>query len=208
MRKMIYLTLKRGFDILCAILGLLLSSPFWLAGIIGILVTMPGPIFFVQERVGKNGADFKVYKLRTMKVNKELEKNRDMSHDDERKTSWGNFLRRCKIDELPQLINVLKGDMSIVGPRPTVREHVVLYDEKERHRLDVRPGMTGLAQVNGNAALVWEDRISYDLMYVEKMSVSLDMKIILKTVMIVLLGEGKFCRPLSDIKPEDSKYYW
>lgn len=208
MKKRINLAIKRFFDILYAFLGLLLSSPFWILGIVGILITMPGPIFFTQERVGRNGADFKIFKLRTMKVNKELEEKRDMSHDDERKTLWGNLLRRCKIDELPQLLNVLKGDMSIVGPRPTVREHVVLYDEREKHRLDVRPGMTGLAQINGNAALVWEDRISYDLMYVENMSILLDLKIILKTIMIVLLGEKNFYHPLSDIKQEDSKYYW
>lgn len=208
MKRNVYLAVKRGFDILCVVFGLFLSSPFWLIGIIGILITMPGPIFFTQERVGKNGTDFSICKLRTMKVNKEFEKKRDMSHDDERRTLWGNILRRCKIDELPQLINVLRGDMSIVGPRPTVREHAVLYDEKEIHRLDVRPGMTGLAQINGNASLVWEDRISYDLMYVEKMSVSLDLKIILKTIMIVLFGERKYCHPLSDIRPEESKYFW
>ncbi|MEY8396464.1 sugar transferase [Lachnospiraceae bacterium 45-P1] len=208
MVRKVNLCLKRIFDICFALLALILTSPFWIIGMFGILVTMPGPVFFTQERVGSNAIDFKILKLRTMMVNKELEKNRDMSHDDERKTAWGNLLRRCKIDELPQLINVLKGDMSIVGPRPTVREHVVLYDEREKHRLDVRPGMTGLAQINGNAALVWEDRISYDLMYVEKLSILLDLKIILKTVMIVIFGEENFYHPLSDIKQEDSKYYW
>lgn len=208
MKRKSFLVIKKIFDITLALIALFLTSPFWLIGMVGILITMPGPIFFTQERIGKNGKDFKIYKLRTMKVNKELEENRDMSHDDERKTMWGNLLRRCKIDELPQLLNVLKGDMSIVGPRPTVREHVVLYDEREKHRLDVRPGMTGLAQTNGNAALVWEDRISYDLMYVENMSILLDLEIIVKTVKIVLFGENKYYRPLSDIKQEDSKYFW
>lgn len=207
MKRKINLIIKRVFDILCAFFALLLSSPFWLLGIIGILITMPGPIFFMQERVGKSGTDFKIFKLRTMKVNKELEEKRDMSHDNERKTLWGNLLRRFKIDELPQLLNVLKGDMSIVGPRPTVREQVILYDEREKYRLDVRPGMTGLAQINGNTALVWEDRISYDLMYVENLSILLDLKIILKTFMIVIFGEKNFYHPLSDIKREDSKYY-
>lgn len=207
MRK-INFAAKRLFDVIVSLLGLVVALPFLVVGILGILITMPGPIFFKQKRVGKNKKEFSVLKLRTMKVDKALERNRDMSRDAERKTKWGNILRRFKIDELPQLINVLIGDMSLVGPRPTVMEHVMLYDEKELHRLDVRPGMTGLAQINGNAALVWEDRIEYDLQYVENYSFMLDIRILIGTVKVVIFGEKKYYHPLSEIKKEESKYYW
>ncbi len=200
--------LKRYFDILISLCCLILTFPFLAIGITGIFLTMPGPFFFKQQRVGRYGEDFYVLKLRTMKVNKTAEINRDMSHDEERKTKWGNLLRRFKIDELPQLLNVLKGDMSLVGPRPTVSEHVVLYNDRELHRLDVRPGMTGLAQINGNAALVWEDRIKYDLAYIDNCSVFLDLKILIGTVKVIIFGEEKFCRPLSGMSFEESKFYW
>ena len=200
--------IKRLFDVLISFLCLVIAFPFLFIGVIGIVITMPGPIFFKQKRVGKNKKEFSVLKLRTMKVNKELEENRNMSRDEERKTKWGNILRRFKVDELPQLINVLKGDMSLVGPRPTVMEHIVLYDERQLHRLDVRPGMTGLAQINGNAALVWEDRIEYDLQYINNYSIWLDIKILFGTVKVVLFGEKKYYRPLSNIKKEESKFYW
>lgn len=208
MNRLINFTIKRLFDILISLVCLVISIPVLVIGIIGIKLTMPGPVFFKQTRVGRYNKNFDVLKLRTMKVDRELEKKRDMSHDKERKTMWGTFLRRFKIDELPQLLNVLKGDMSLVGPRPTVREHVVLYNEKEIHRLDVRPGMTGLAQINGNGSLVWEDRISYDLQYVENYSLFLDIKILIGTFKVILFGEERYLHPLSNIKLEESKYYW
>lgn len=208
MIRRINFCLKRISDILISLCCLIITFPVMGIGIIGILMTMPGPIFFRQQRVGRYGTDFYVLKLRTMKVDKKAERNRDMSRDEERKTKWGNILRRFKIDELPQIFNVLKGDMSLVGPRPTVREHVILYDERERHRLDVRPGMTGLAQVNGNTALVWEDRIKYDLKYINNYSIFLDLKILLGTIKVIIFGEERFCRPLSNMSFEDSKFYW
>ena len=121
-----------------------------------------------------------------------------MSRDDERKTTWGNILRRFKVDELLQLINVLSGDMSLVGPRPTVIEHVQLYTDDEARRLTMRPGMTGLAQINGNGALLWEDRIEYDLKYIDNFSVGLDFYILLNTVKVVLFGEEKYLHRLSN----------
>ena len=208
MTRKLNLYIKRIFDVTISSVGLIISMPFWLIGILGIVITMPGPVFFQQERIGKDGKPFHVLKLRTMKVDKTLETSRDMSRDNERRTPWGDFLRRIKIDELPQLINVLKGDMSLVGPRPTVYEHVVLYDEREKHRLDMRPGMTGLAQINGNASLVWEDRIEYDLRYIKDFTVLLDLHILIGTVKVVLFGEDKFVHKLSNIKLEESKYYW
>ena len=153
---------------------------------------MPGPIFFKQTRVGKNGRLFSILKLRSMKVDKKAEEAHDFSKDEERMTPFGNFLRRSKIDELPQLINVLVGEMSLVGPRPTVKEYADEYDEIQKKRLAMRPGMTGLAQVNGNASITWDERIKYDLLYVEKFSIWLDLKILTKTVFVIIFGEEKF----------------
>lgn len=174
MLRSLNLLVKRIFDIFASLMGLIVFSPVLLVAILGIIIFMPGPLLFKQERVGKNRRKFYIFKLRTMKVDKELEDKRDMSRDDERKTTWGNILRRFKVDELLQLINVLSGDMSLVGPRPTVIEHVQLYTDNEARRLTMRPGMTGLAQINGNGALLWEDRIEYDLKYIDNFSVGLD----------------------------------
>lgn len=133
-----------------------------------------------------------------MKVDKEAEEKHDTSKDQFRVTSWGKFMRRTKIDELPQLLNVLKGEMSLVGPRPTFEEQAKYYNERQKRRLIMRPGMTGLAQVNGNIALTWEERIEYDIYYIEKFSVFLDVVILLKTMAVVLFGEEKFKRKKSE----------
>jgi lipopolysaccharide/colanic/teichoic acid biosynthesis glycosyltransferase len=118
----------------------------------------------------------------------------DFGKDEQRLTRLGRFLRRTKIDEFPQLLNVLFGDMSLIGPRPTIRQQVDEYSERQMKRLQVKPGMTGLAQVNGNASISWEERIEYDVEYVENFSLWLDLKILLKTAAIVVLGEEKFRR--------------
>ncbi len=192
----ILLCIKRGIDIVFSVLFFVIALPFICVAVIGIILTMPGPILFKQERIGLGGKPFNILKLRTMKVDKEVEQKRDMTKDEERKTVWGNWLRRFKIDELMQLVNVIKGEMSLVGPRPTVIEQVEKYTERERHRLDMRPGMTGLAQVNGNVALTWEERIAYDLQYIENFSLLLDASIMVRTIKVVLLGEEKYlCRP-------------
>jgi len=193
MRKL-NLAIKRFVDILGSFLGLLVISPFLLIAIILIKIFMPGPIFFFQERVGKNGKVFKIFKLRTMKVDKEAEKNFDISKDKDRITPLGKFLRRFKIDEAVQLINVLKGDMSMVGPRPTLKVQTDKYNDFERQRLNMAPGMTGLAQVNGNVSIPWEKRIEFDVEYVTKFSVWLDIKILFKTILIVVCGEEKFAK--------------
>ena len=130
-----------------------------------------------------------------MKVDKEAEKSHDFTKDAERMTPFGNLIRRLKIDELPQLINVFKGDMSLVGPRPTIKEQTDLYNDYQRQRLKMRPGMTGLAQVNGNISLSWDERIKYDVEYVTNFSVLLDLKILFKTVGVVVFGEAKYKNP-------------
>lgn len=198
MQRKINLIIKRAFDFLGSFICLLIASPVLLIVCLLIKIFMPGPIFFFQERVGKDGKVFKIYKLRTMKVDKEAEKSFNVAKDNERLTALGRVLRRFKIDEVVQLINVLKGDMSMVGPRPTVKIQTDAYSEYERQRLKMSPGMTGLAQVNGNAKLSWKERIDYDVTYVNTFSVWLDIKILCKTVLIVLFGEEKFIRKTSN----------
>lgn len=195
----VYPIIKRIIDFILSLIILVLLSPILLLSAIAIRIEdSQGPIFFTQERVGIGKNTFKLYKFRTMKMDKEAEISFDFSKDKQRITKVGKFLRRTKIDELPQLINVLKGDMSLVGPRPTVMKQVQEYDDFQLRRLDVRPGMTGLAQVNGNVSLLWEDRIKYDVYYVDNLSFLMDLKILFKTVFIVILGEEKFIT-----KPEE-----
>ena len=190
--------IKRLIDLFGSSIGLILISPILIISILGIEIFMTGPVFFKQVRAGYKGKPFNILKLRTMKIDTIAEENHDFSKDAERLTFFGEILRRTKVDELPQLLNVFMGDMSLVGPRPTVIEQATKYDTFQRKRLDVVPGMTGLAQVNGNITLSWEDRIKYDVFYVENWSLMLDMKILFKTVAIVVLGENKFTRKLSE----------
>lgn len=191
MIRKINLFFKRGIDILGSGVGLICFCPIFILCFILIKKSMPGPAFFKQERVGKNKRLFLVLKFRTMKVDKAAEENFDFQKDAERITPLGRFLRRTKIDELPQLVNVLKGDMSLVGPRPTIKKQVEQYDPFELQRLNMRPGMTGLAQVNGNINLNWKERIYYDVQYINNFNILLDLKILLKTIKIVLRGEER-----------------
>lgn len=202
MLRKINLFIKRSVDILGSGLGLIILSPILLITVLGILITMPGPIFFKQERIGRNKKLFNVLKFRTMKVDLEAEKNHDTSKDNERKTAFGNILRRLKIDELPQLINVFCGQMSLVGPRPTFAEQAEKYNSFQLQRLNMRPGMTGLAQVNGNIAIPWEERIKYDVEYVQNYSIWLDIKILFKTVKVVIFGEAKYAKVMDKEKEE------
>lgn len=191
MRK-INLFLKRLADILFSGIGCLILLPLFLLVALIIKLTMPGPVFFEQVRVGKDGRLFSILKFRSMKVDKEAEASHDDSKDAERTTLFGKFLRRSKVDELPQLLNVLKGDMSMVGPRPTLKELADEYSPRQARRLTMRPGMTGWAQVHGNASISWDDRIEYDIYYVDHFSILLDLRILLKTVLVVIYGEEKF----------------
>lgn len=196
--RTINLVVKRLLDLIGSGLGLVLVSPILLISALLIKITMPGPVVFRQERIGKDNRLFYILKFRTMKVDKEAESNHDISKDQERKTVMGNFLRRTKIDELPQLINVLKGDMSLVGPRPTFAEQAAAYTTFQKQRLRMRPGMTGLAQVNGNTAISWEDRIKYDVKYVRDFNVLLDIEILFKTIQVVIGGEEKFAKTMDN----------
>ena len=188
------LAIKRTADIVFSAAGLIVLMPILLISAILLEIFMPGPLFFKQQRVGKDGRLFNIIKFRSMKVDKALEAAHDFTRDAERMTPFGKLLRRTKIDELPQLWNVLVGDMSLVGPRPTVKEQTDKYNDYQRQRLNMRPGMTGLAQVNGNISLTWDERFVYDIEYVHTFSVLLDIKILCKTVLVVILGEEKFKR--------------
>ena len=152
-----------------------------------------GDFFFFQERLGKNGQIFKVFKIRTM-TDKVRVADREILKGDSEVTRMGNVLRRLKIDELPQIINIFKGDMSFVGPRPCLPNQITEFNEDGKTRILVTPGLTGLAQTNGNIYLTWEERWKYDRYYVENLSFFLDIAIVFKTVLIVLLGEQKFLK--------------
>lgn len=163
-------------------------SPILLVLIIVGAISMKGNPFFIQERPGKNENIFKLIKFRTMTCEKD--NMGKLLPDNKRLTKYGRFLRSTSLDELPELINILKGDMSIVGPRPLLPEYLPYYTEIEKHRHDVRPGLTGLAQVSGRNSLSWEERFQLDLCYVESIKFSNDVKIILDTVKKVLIRDG------------------
>ena len=194
--------IKRLFDIIISIIVLVVFLPVWVVVAILIKFTSPGPIFFIQERPGQYKKIFKVYKFRTMKPGSEkMIKGQEVMKDDDRITPIGRFLRRSKIDEIPQLLNVLKGEMSLVGPRPERVASLEDYDDEISKRLNMRPGMTGLAQVSGNIYLDLQERYKFDVYYVENFSLWLDLRIILRTIGVVLFGEDKYVnKSLIDIK--------
>lgn len=193
--------IKRLFDILISFFVLLLFSPFFLILCILIKLDSKGPIFFMQERPGWNREIFKVYKLRTMRLGSEkMVMGKEVLKDDERVTRIGKYLRRYKIDELPQLLNVLKGDMSLVGPRPERMDYLDKYTEEELKRFIMRPGLTGLAQVNGNIYITLEERHKYDVLYVDNYSLLLDLKIICRTILVIIFGEDKFSGNQLEVK--------
>ena len=183
-----YVKVKPFLDIFLSILIFLLILPFLLILSCAILFSMGSPIFFRQERIGKNNKPFIMYKFRTMREPKGGE-NRLLS-DADRVTKLGAFLRKTSLDELPEIINVIKGEMSLVGPRPLLDLHLELFDENQKRRHDVNPGMTGLAQVMGRQSLSFTQRTNLDVKYVDNLSLWLDVKIIVKTILVVLGADG------------------
>lgn len=174
--------MNRAADVALAGLGLVLTSPLLAAAAVAIKLEDGGPVLYRQRRVGKDGTDFELLKLRSMTVGAEhLGAGFAVDRGDSRITRVGRVLRRTSVDELPQLWNVLRGDMSVIGPRPTLRYQVDRYSDRQRRRLDVRPGLTGWAQVNGRATLSWDDRIELDVWYVEHRSPLVDLRILLRT---------------------------
>jgi lipopolysaccharide/colanic/teichoic acid biosynthesis glycosyltransferase len=185
--------LRRAFDIVVAGIALAFFSPALLAAMIAIRLESHGSPIYRQRRVGLDGEEFDVLKLRTMVTGAEhIGAGMAIDEGDTRITRVGGFLRRTSLDEIPNLINVLKGDMAIIGPRPTIPVQVAQYTERQRGRLSVKPGLTGWAQVNGRAALPWPERIELDLWYIEHRSWRLDFQILMRTARMVLSGHGLY----------------
>jgi lipopolysaccharide/colanic/teichoic acid biosynthesis glycosyltransferase len=180
---------NRAVDAVGAALGLALASPFLAAAAAAIKLEDGGPVLYRQTRVGKDGEDFELLKLRTMIVGAEKQGlGFAVEQGDARITKVGRLLRRLSVDELPQLWNVVRGDMSVIGPRPTLRYQVEQYDERQRHRLDVKPGITGWAQIHGRASLPWAERIELDLWYVRHRDWKTDLLILLRTPLALFGG--------------------
>ncbi len=196
---------KRGLDFMAAAVGLAVLSPFMLIFYLLVRCTSRGDGFFVQGRAGRDGRIFRMVKFRTMRADHKHDPNPTIvitdSHEDV--TPVGHFLRKFKLDELPQLFNVLAGHMSLVGPRPTVPEQVAQYGEFERRRLLARPGITGLAQINGGTGLTWPERIEWDVYYVEHRTLIMDLKILLLTASALVVGTEKNVRRFRDVHPEE-----
>ncbi len=182
------LFVKRVLDFVLSLIAIIVLSPVYLIVAILVRTKLGSPIIFTQERPGKGEKIFKMYKFRSM--TDERDKNGKILPDDVRLTKFGKLLRSTSLDELPELFNILKGDMSIVGPRPLMARYLPYYKERERKRHTVRPGLTGYAQVKGRNSLTWDERFEYDVEYVEKVSLILDVCIIFDTVKIVLKREG------------------
>jgi len=183
----------RSLDLVLASVLLVLSSPLLAAAAAAIKLESRGPAFYRQRRVGMGGVPFELWKLRTMVPGaEELGAGIYVLEGDPRITRVGRALRRLSLDELPNLLNVLRGEMAIVGPRPTIQEQVDRYTERQRRRLEVKPGITGWAQVNGRTSLPWPERIELDIWYVENRSLSLDLRILARTVKLLVTGQGLY----------------
>ena len=180
--------LKRIFDFIVSLIGITLLLPIFLIVMIGLFISNNGKPFFFQQRPGKKGKIFKIIKFKTM--NDKKDSNGNLLSDAERLTTLGAFVRKTSLDEIPQLLNVLKGDMSLIGPRPLLVNYLPLYNENQARRHEVRPGITGWAQVNGRNAISWNQKFDYDVWYVENISFVLDVKIFFLTAKKVFIREG------------------
>ncbi|WP_411689592.1 sugar transferase [Acinetobacter pseudolwoffii] len=191
---------KRSLDFVASLVVLILLSPIFLAVTILLGIANKGSPFFFQQRPGKNEKIFKIIKFKTMNDAKDSDGN--LLPDAERLTKVGNFIRKTSLDEIPQLINVIKGDMSLIGPRPLLVSYLDLYNEFEKQRHNVRPGITGWAQVNGRNAIDWETKFKLDVYYVENLSLWLDIKIALKTIKNVLISKDISIQPVKKLVDE------
>lgn len=179
---------KRFLDIALSLIAIILLSPIYLIVAILVRVKLGSPVIFKQERPGKDEKIFKMYKFRSM--TSETDEDGNLLPDEVRLTPFGKKLRATSLDELPELFNILKGDMSIVGPRPLLVDYLPLYNEWQKHRHDVRPGFTGYAQVNGRNSISWQDKFKLDYFYIKNYNFILDLSIVIKTIFTVILHEG------------------
>ena len=180
--------LKSILDLLLSLIGLIILSPFFVIILLLLLINNNGKPFFFQKRPGKNEHIFKVIKFKTM--NDKKDKKGKLLSDAKRLTVLGKIIRKTSLDEIPQLVNVIKGDMSLIGPRPLLPEYLPLYNEEQKKRHNVKPGITGWAQVNGRNEISWNEKFKYDVWYVENVNFILDVKIIIKTIIKVVRSEN------------------
>lgn len=180
--------IKRFLDIILSLIAIIVLSPLLLILCLLVKIKLGSPVIFAQDRPGKDEKIFRLYKFRSMTGDRDAKGN--LLPDDVRLTSFGKKLRSTSLDELPELFNILKGDMSIVGPRPLLVEYLDLYNDEQKHRHDVRPGLTGHAQVNGRNAVSWEEKFDKDIWYVNNVSLLTDIKIILNTIKVVFKKDG------------------
>ena len=180
--------MKRIFDLIISLIGLITLSPIIILLTVGFFIANKGNPFYLQKRPGKNEKLFSIIKFKTM--NSEKNSNGTLKSDADRLTYLGRIIRRTSLDEIPQLINVLKGDMSIIGPRPLLPEYLPLYNNKQKKRHNIRPGITGWAQVNGRNAISWEKKFELDVWYVKNQTLLLDLKIVLLTIKKVIIVDG------------------
>ena len=193
-----FLAAKRAVDLIVGTVILLVISPVLLLAAAAIKLFDPGPLLFSQMRGGWHGRPFRVYKFRTMRAGRTPDPKELVPLDHPEITAVGRLLRRTKIDEWPQLLNVLRGDMSLIGPRPTLLDQIARYDEFQRKRLEVRPGCTGLAQIHGGASISWPERIRYDVYYVARSSLWIDLWVIAMTPVVILRGEHRAATPFAE----------
>lgn len=193
--------IKRLLDFILSLIGLIIFSPVFLVVAILVRIKLGKPVIFKQKRPGLNEKIFTLYKFRTMTDEKDEEGN--LLPDSQRLTKFGKALRSTSLDELPELFNILKGDMSIVGPRPLSIAYLSYYNEEEKHRHDVRPGLTGLAQINGRNDLEWDKRFQYDIEYVKNLGVNEDIRIFIKTIIKVFRQEGVTTRGTGKVEDFD-----
>ena len=194
---------KKVIDFIASLILIILLSPLLILVIIVLSITNQGKPFFFQQRPGKNGKIFTIIKLKTM--NNKKDSNGNLLPDEKRLTKVGSFIRKTSLDEIPQLINVTKGDMSLIGPRPLLLRYLPFYTDKERLRHTVRPGITGLAQVNGRNTIKWDERLALDVDYVENLSFKQDLNIFYKTVLKVIVSENIITNPKSIMEDLDEE---
>ena len=195
--------IKRILDFILSLIALIVLSPVLLVVAILVRIKLGSPIIFKQQRPGKDEKIFTLYKFRTMTDKKD--ENGNLLPDSERLTKFGKVLRSTSLDELPELVNILKGDMSIVGPRPLLVKYLPYYTEEERHRHDVRPGLTGLAQVSGRNTISWKEKFDKDIEYVNNISFFIDCSVIIKTVIAVFKHDGVKLQAIPDLDKERCK---
>lgn len=200
---MYQLLFKRIIDFVVALIGFIILSPLFVIVTIGLFFANQGKPFFFQLRPGKGGKIFKIVKFKTMNDKKDADGN--LLSDAQRLTKIGSFVRKTSLDEIPQLLNVLKGDMSLIGPRPLLVHYLDLYSEFQNRRHEVKPGITGWAQVNGRNAISWEKKFELDVWYVDHISFVLDVKILFKTILKVVQSEGINAADAATIEPFDGK---